>query len=274
MRLSTGRLIDFARRGLLRLPGPWRTYLAQGRPHVLVGTHHKSGTVWMNTTFREIAAATGSRFVDMSREKVSRDRRQGVLDEALGCSRRSIVFDAHSEFARLDPTVAIRGLHMVRDPRAIVVSAARYHAWSKERWLHVPSDRFDGRTYQEAIAACGGETQRVIFELNNFSKATIAAMLAFDGHGVIRTVRYEDLVNDRDMTVWRDLLGALGFDDREVEVASRAVWNNALFGRSAVKSRRHVQSIDQDGWRKHFTPEVDQVFRRLCPDALSRLGYE
>lgn len=247
--------------------------LAEGRPHVVIATHHKTGTVWLLSIFGEIAARTGSSFLNISRNLKDPESRSYHVKEMLLRKRRSIIFEEHSRFQDVDLGSRVRGLHMIRDPRAVVVSAARYHLWSKEKWLHVPKKEFDGMTYQQKINGITDE-ERLIFELRNVSGKVINDMLNFESRGIFLTIRYENSINDDNMLAWHDHLVYLGFHREEILVALDAVWNNSIFGNAKVKLREHIQSANLDEWKSSITPRVEQELRLLFPDALTRLGYE
>ncbi len=72
--------------------------LARGRPHVMVGTHHKTGTVWMLNVFSQIARETGSALVQLS--ELPAAERAPIIRKALAEPTRQILFDTHSRFAR------------------------------------------------------------------------------------------------------------------------------------------------------------------------------
>ena len=91
---------------------------------ILVGTHHKSGTVWMKRIFATVAADFGLKFYIGSQAECPPDAK--------------IFMEPHSRFDFDVLERDYRGLHMVRDPRDMIVSACFYHLTSTEPWLHVP----------------------------------------------------------------------------------------------------------------------------------------
>ena len=80
---------------------------------VLVGTHHRAGTVWLSSIFSQLADQLGLGF-DMG-------MRHRIQPGAY------IHFDHHSAFDLSELDRDHRGLHVRRDPRDVVVSAAHYH---------------------------------------------------------------------------------------------------------------------------------------------------
>lgn len=85
---------------------------------IIVGTHHKTGTVLMQNIFSELAKRQELRFHNCSRHGAPTDT-----------TKADILFDWHSKFPGL-PLHAlsdVKGIHIIRDPRLVVISAALYH---------------------------------------------------------------------------------------------------------------------------------------------------
>jgi hypothetical protein len=88
--------------------------------------------------------------------------------------------------------------HVVRDPRDIAISAADYHVRSKEPWLLVPQTQFGGMTYQERIAAYDQLDDRVLFEIEHSSAATVHEIRMLLGVPGIEVFKYEDFMLNPD----------------------------------------------------------------------------
>ncbi|MFC3118153.1 hypothetical protein ACFOHS_07595 [Jhaorihella thermophila] len=90
-------------------------------PRILcVGTHHKTGTVWMRRVWREIAQA-----LDIPFQPVHRPEKWA---EKLPAQGRVIVPNWGGRFAPdLWEREDARFLHVIRDPRDVLLSGARYH---------------------------------------------------------------------------------------------------------------------------------------------------
>ena len=75
---------------------------------VIVATHHKTGTVWMATVFKAIAADLGATYVDYWAEK-------SRVEEAL--KRPFVLFNYDSDFrghSQLLSRDDVRILHLIR----------------------------------------------------------------------------------------------------------------------------------------------------------------
>jgi hypothetical protein len=249
--------------------------------HVLVGTHHKTGTVWMASVFREISEQLAVPYLHLNKIGVSRRNREGRC-EALrrfisDASRRVIIFEAHSEFPDLSEVdvhykTHFRGIHMIRDPRDVVISAASYHARARETWLHVPQTKFGGLTYQEKNKSFSTLKEKILFELDYSNRNAVRAMVRFDRQAVFRDIKYEDVVEDTKMTAWREVLDYLGFEETELDSALQAVWAKSLFGGKKGRGA-HMTSGAKEQWRHVFDAALSEEYTRRFSAELAKLGY-
>jgi hypothetical protein len=249
--------------------------------HVLVGTHHKTGTVWMSSVFREIAEQLNVPYLNVTRKKLpwgdEHGRREALRAFITQAQGRVIVFDGHSQFpplSTIDPEYQthFRGIRMIRDPRDVAISAASYHARADEPWLHVPHKKFDGLTYQEKNRSFSTLEEKILFELDNSHRRIIRQMLAFDHQGVFRDVRYEDLIEDFTLNAWREVLFYLGFEDAEMETVLRAVWEKSLFG-GKERHGPHVTSGAKEQWAQVFHADLLKRYVDRFGADLVQLGY-
>ena len=228
-------------------------------PLQLVGTHHKTGTVWMRDVFRQICEHRGTLFFS------GRQR-----DAPAACA---VIFEDHSKFDLAALAVPFRGLHMIRDPRDVITSGAFYHRHAAEKWLHRRQWRFGLKSYQTAINACPTEEKALLFEMENAAGRTIRAMLDWDyTNPCFFEVRYEDLIQDETLEIFRRIFIFLGYEEAELPSLLEIVRQNSLF--SGCRNPHHVRSGKVAQWKEHFTPALRARFVELFGDALERLGYE
>ena len=242
---------------------------------VCVGTHHKTGTLWMRAVFRRLAQGTGRGY-----QVVYPNTRRAALPE-----ERMILASWSSRFPDwLLRDRARRILHVIRDPRDVLLSGARYHrhaAPEGERFLHEPRDDLGGRTYQEHLNALPDDRARLLFEMDGKHAETVAEMLAWDyGRPGVVEARYEALMADLDGTLFRGVLRDLGFHESGVERGARIFWQNALFGGLARSEDRiprvqaHVASGAVAQWREKLPRAVAEPYAERFGAALVALGYE
>ncbi len=237
--------------------------------NVVVATHHKTGTVWMSSVFAAISKALGASYIDFWSH-------YGRLDPLLRTP--FVLFNYDSTFRQHSQILArddVRILHLIRDPRDILISAMHYHKTSDEAWLHQTVPGCDDVPYQRKLNSFATPFEQYLFELENASSSTIEDMLdwQYDRANCLE-IRYEDLRLDRAMVLWSQILTFLGFDETEQKSCKECFWNHSLFGAAADLNRGHVRSGDVAQWKREFTPKLAQAFLYRFPDALQALGYE
>ncbi|GIT91281.1 hypothetical protein JANAI62_17370 [Jannaschia pagri] len=241
-----------------------------------IGTHHKTGTLWMRSVFRKLAAwmKVGERVVYPS-----------VTGKVIPDRERMFLFSWSSTFrsAILDlPEVRI--LHVIRDPRDVLLSGYRYHQHAPQRgedFLHQPRADLDGQTYQQHLNALPTEVDKMLFEMGEKHAKTLDEMLAWDyGRPNAIEVRYEDLIADVTCDGFREHLRNLGLTEPEVSRGGDIFWGNALFGGLAKPEDRvarvaaHVASGQAAQWRTKMPRPVAEAYAEAHGDALVALGYE
>jgi hypothetical protein len=239
----------------------------------IIATHHKTGTVWMASTFRGICRALDLPFALFTRGTV----------EAAGVGGPSVLIDHHaiwygaaaSRWHREDDRV----FHLVRDPRDVVISAMHYHRTAKEPWLHAPKDEFGGLSYRQKLDGFASDGERYLFEMSHSAGRTIAAMTNWNyERPECFECRYEDLIEDTDAALFTDALRHLGFQGKELNMGRRQFRRHAIFAGKAAKvaDRRaaHVRSGATGQWRSVFDRALGEAFITRFGDALVRLGYE
>lgn len=250
--------------------------------HIAIGTYHKTGTVWMRKTFESLTRRLGLNLYRMSRHqtkwKTEADLKAlyaGHLAELRAEGRCGFFFDSHSMFPADMDWSGFRGFRVVRDPRDVVLSAIGYHGRSGEKWLHVPKPEWGGMTYAQKINSIAGFDDKIRFELDNSAGRVVARMVA--GCDLdFETVRYEDLIADRDMVFWTGLMGRLGLDPAETEAARQAFWDNSLFGKlaEADQAPRHVSDGGIAQWKRKLSAAQIGLIEARFGDQIAQLGYE
>jgi hypothetical protein len=233
----------------------------------VIATHHKTGTVWMRTIFEAIAKALKVKFVYMNRAA-------GLQQSKLKIP--SIVLNDHSDFSTcawmLDHP-SCRILHLIRDPRDMVLSAMHYHRTAQEPWLHKAKQHFGGLTYQQKINSLPDDQSRYFFEMRNSAKRAIRDMRGWDySRPNSMECRYEDLIADSEMKRFTEALTHLGFEEHELEICKALIRQHSLFG--DLGNHTHVRSGEARQWKSKFNKELAEKFLSVFGDVLIELGYE
>lgn len=241
-----------------------------------VGTHHKTGTLWMRAVFRRLANALG-----VAHHVTYPNQGTKLVPEG----DRVFLFQWSSKFppellARPDARI----LHMIRDPRDVLLSGMRYHQHAPpegEDFLHQPREDLDGLTYQEHLNTLPDDEAKLHFELVEKHAQTLGEMLDWDyaRPNCIET-RYEELMADTDCRAFREHLRDLGLPEPEVQTGVKLFWQKSLFGGLADEAARgdrikaHVASGQVAQWRDKLPARVARAYADRFGDALVTLGYE
>lgn len=237
--------------------------------NVIVATHHKAGTVWMATVFKAIAADLGVTYVDYWSQH---EHLEDELKSPFILFNYDSDFRGHSDLLSRDD---VRILHLIRDPRDVLISAMHYHCKSEESWLHEPVPGYDNVTYQRRLNAFATRYEQYVFEMENSTDSTLRDMQGWQyGRSNCFEARYEELRQDTRMAYWSRIIDFLGFEPHEQAVCRQRFWQHSLFGSMSGRGHRHVRSGDVAQWKREFTPELAQAFRWKFPKVLQALGYE
>lgn len=196
----------------------------------------------------------------------------------------------------------VAALHLLRDPRDIVVSGYEFHLETNERWCtntdfdptppirfprlplsqqHRPEpwkraylDSLGGRSYQENLRALSREAG-LQFEIDRYGGWTIEQMLEFHrAYPSIPAIRFEDLMADFDGT-FRRIFETLGLDEELLETAMRIAATEDLGRRSATAVAADVHTTNRGAtrWSERLSDGHLAVINERHGDAIRELGY-
>lgn len=235
---------------------------------ILIGTHHKSGTVWMRTLFERIARALGAPFVRLKAHTpidLASLARTGPLH---------LIFQDHAFFGDVEGGAelhrGVRGCHVIRDPRDLLISAANYHSWSNEGWLHRVRADLGERSYQQALCALDFDGA-VTFEMRHSAGRAIRDMQGFERGTRFFDVKVEELMQASPASAWA-FFERLGFEAGERRACLDAFEATRLRDPSPGL-RAHVQNAGCYQWRYMFDEALLTTFSERCGDVAEALAY-
>lgn len=236
-------------------------------PLIVVCTHHKTGTVWMANIFRAIKK--------QFKRKLHSGQQSGLPPDA------DIFLQDHSKVdldALRQRGRPVRCVHVIRDPRDVVISGCFYHVKTTEKWANAPRPEFGGKNYRETIAALPTDHDKLVFEMKHTGMKSIHDMITWNYQDPdVFEAKYEDLIGDTRFVHFRPMMEFLGFAGADLEAVLEIVRAHSLFGGATAESSKdpvHVRSGESRQWPKTFTPELRQAFKEIHPQALQHLGYE
>lgn len=242
-----------------------------------IATHHKGGTVWIKRVVRALSHAIGVPWIGLWS-----DRQLAKVP----AETRAFLCNWNGRFPRATWDSTETGfLHVIRDPRDILLSGCGYHLTAPvrgEKFLHQPRPDLGGRTYQEHLNALTDPAERLLFEMDNKHAETVAEMRAWPwGDPRCSELRYEDLLTDRDGTLFGRALAALGLQGAELTAGLKAFWDNSLFGglsRQEDRTGRLQSHIASGGrtrrWQRELPRAVGRLYAERFGADLIALGYE
>ena len=237
------------------------------QPLIVVCTHHKTGSVWMANIFRAIR-----RHYKLTIHSKTQAELPGTADIFLQDHSRVDLNALNARFAKR----GVRAALVIRDPRDVVISGCFYHVKTVERWANAPKKEFGGKSYRDAISALPTDHEKLVFEMEHTAGKSIRDMLAWNyDNPQVYEARYEDLIVDRELALFRPMMVSLGFEGERLDVALNYVKELSLFG-GAAKNDPADQIGPGEGrqWVRTFTPELKAAFKQRFPGAVAQLGYE
>lgn len=240
-----------------------------------IGTHHKTGTIWMRKVFRQVASDLNIPTMQVYRAKRLAD---------LPATGPAVILNWHTSFppelvARRDT----RFIHIIRDPRDVLLSGMRYHRTAglgNEKFLREKRDEWGGLNYQDYLNALPDDLARLEFEMRHKHHDTVQEMLGWsydNPHSA--ELKYEDLIADTDCALFRKTLTDLGVQGLDVDDVVDIYWKNSLFGGLADESNRadivakHIKSGAAAQWVSKFPRELAETYAAEYGAALKTLGY-
>lgn len=258
------------------------------KPHIVIASHHKVGTVWMMTTFIRIARANGWSYIHLNEgesgwtqrgDKLGYFESRRAAHEAAHPGQPAIFHDYHGaipDLASCKASPGVRGIHIIRDPRDMLLSAVRFHLTASEPWLDEVDQRW-GCSFRDKLSGYATLEDQIALEMDTYMGWTIEQMAGFDPQGVFVNVRYEDLIVDRQMTHFHALLVHLGLNGRELINGLEAYWSSSLFGDRPEEDIRatsgHVFDAGVCQWQSMLDQSAIERIESRFGTAIEMLGY-
>jgi hypothetical protein len=231
--------------------------------------HHKCATQWMRQIIADVCPAIGrEQLIFNSPQDFDKDLAGAIPDPG----RTFLCYmNADARFVR--PIEHLRGVHLVRDPRDVVVSAYFSHLHSHPLFGTLGEHRERLQSLPEA--------EGIMLELEG-RKFQFRAMLDWDYDDPrVLELRMEDVTNDA-VTLIPRIFEFLGLGPEQglgPQLLDRVVHSRdfaALAGRPPGEEdvTSHYRKGVAGDWVNHFQPEHVAYFKEHYNDLLIALGYE
>ena len=258
---------------------------------IYICCYHKVGTKLLRKVFKNISKDFGWKFAAVS----------GLCTSVpSGCD---VILFPHS-LVDLDAIKhPFTTIHVIRDPRDVVVSGYLYHMRCREPWCtntnidfshpirypvvprsqeHRPEDwkneylrSLNGRSYQSNLQAMSQE-EGILFEMDHYGSWTIAEMEAWNySRPNTLELKFEDLMRSFERS-FVSMFEHLGFSEEQTRAATAiaVVEDINKMTDKEIMMNNHISSRSTSKWSRYFTEDLKQAFKSRFPDTLQRLGYE
>lgn len=228
--------------------------------------YHKCLTLYFDRVFRQMA----SRFNFSYQYEPANGQIPSDTD---------IVLFPHGELNWDTAPANLKGSHIIRDPRDLLISAYHYHLRTTEEWCAKPNPAHKrlakDESYQQRLRSLSQE-DGILYELDNVSGSIISKMSRwpYDDERMLE-LRFESMVGD-EREHFKKVFQWYGLDEAHMNTALDIAESLSLKKLpSNAEGQQHARPGSHFGqWRDFFTPKIKEEFKKRHGDALISLGYE
>lgn len=267
-------------------------FFKRNRPEypIYIFCYHKVGTVLFSKVFRDICKRFGWQFAVLHgyQESIDTDLDVAIMSHSL------VNFDNLPE--------KYLGVHLIRDPRDIVVSGYLYHCRTDEPWCintdfaeseclmfpQVPYSQqhkteqwkreylrsLNGRSYQQRISALDQEAG-LNFEMEHYAGWTIKDMQSWSTNEQMLEMKFETVMSNFDKS-FQQIFDHLRLTEANHKTAKRLAEKHDLSRKSdsQLEKMKHVSARSSSKWEEYFSDNNKQLFKDKFGSVLSQLEYE
>jgi hypothetical protein len=238
--------------------------------------HHKSGTTWISKIIESVCSDLQIKYARFYSPKLF------DLDLKTCLARKDINFFSYTnaDISYVQNLSNLRGFHVIRDPRDIVVSAYFSHLYSHstEPWPEL----VEQRNCLKLLSKSQGLLLTIDFlkylRVNEFNHNLFYSMYNWNySMPNVMEIKFEDLINNSSEKFLK-IFNFLGIFDNE-KILNAVQKNNFSVlsgGRKTGQEdyRNHYRKGMPGDWKNHFEKEHIQYFKSNYNDLLIKLGYE
>lgn len=229
-----------------------------GDPVLFVSTHHKAMTTYFVDVMRLFAMCRGQRFqiVNMQQPKAQTD----------------IFVSGHSKMD-LPALAPYRGVHIMRDPRDMIISGYHYHKWTTEEWAHRPDDQ--GRSYQQKLLDAS-QDDGLYMDIDHFifSYRDLLENWNMDDPDMLE-LKFEDLMGDGRAALYDQIFRHFGCnsDDLALGIRLMTMFEAKKRAGKSTGAKSHVRSAKSGQWKGMLTADHLAYIDTELGDVLDKFGY-
>ena len=134
--------------------------------------------------------------------------------------------------------------------------------------------KMKNKTYREYLSGLDSIEEKLIFEMNSFSRGVINDMLQFSSDKRFYTIKLESISFDIRMDELHNAFTHLGINGIDLIKCLEIAADNCLWNIGSQQIAEHSTTGMSNEWRKYFTGNVEIEYRRLFGYAEQALGYD
>lgn len=242
--------------------------------------HHKAGTTWISKIINSVCLYREIKVAGFHSPEVFN------YDLKTTITHNNITFFSYTnaDISYVHHIPNLKGFHVVRDPRDIVVSAYFSHLYSHatEYWPEL----VEQRNRLRCLSKNEGLLLTIKFlehlKVNNLALYLFDSMYNWDYslHNIME-LKFEDIISnpyEKFAEIFRFL--GIGDDLKALTALKEALKENDFFAMSGGRSpgqediKNHYRKGVSGDWRNHFQKEHINYFKAKYNDLLIKLGYE
>lgn len=277
--------------------------MSEEKPLLAFMGHHKCATRWVNSILRPVCREMGLRHKVVWHP----DMFDQNLSEFVAQYKIDFLSYTNADYRCVKQLKAVRGFHVVRDPRDICVSAYFSHLYSHEteQWPELVEHRQkleklskdDGLLLDmEFVAVHMNELDSWDYEDPDFLLVKMETLTADSYQQFLKIFDFMGILDRRDLTARLALQYALSRRLRKLfgrtnttrlpgrqlpaEKFLRIIWDNDFANKSGGRkagqedTSSHYRKGVPGDWRNHFQEQHIDYFKKHYNSLLLKLGYE
>ena len=275
---------------------------AKNRPLYCFFGHHKCATQWVNAIIRRACVELGLKFQSVHAPW----QFENNLKDFVAKNRIDFLAYINADWQYVKSLENFRALHVVRDPRDIIVSAyfSHLHSHGTSEWPQLEAHRQE----LKSLSQDEGLTREIVYRREQFEEMSrwqfggenilelqFEHLTQHPYDGFIRLFEHFGLVHSQLRTplqqiadVWWSIRGRLARRGIRIGPARGKLPLEKLLGLVAANQfarkaggrqagqedpHSHYRKGVAGDWQNYFTPEHEATFSHEYPDLLQGLGY-
>ena len=228
---------------------------------MFVGTHHKVMTTYFSAVLKLLSGGLGIPYGQVNWEAPKPSSR--------------LILAMHSKVDRTGRE-RVKGVHVMRDPRDMIISGYHYHKWTTEAWA-LEKDA-SGESYQEKLNRLPTE-EGIFAEIEHFLGDYETILNDWDvSDPDVLELKFADLMGPEKRGLYEQAFRHLGFDGGELRLAvdlmvSFEAGNRSGKKKGAVSKRAHIRSASSGQWEKELSPAHLALIDERLGAAIAKFGY-